>query len=315
MAVILILAAGAAAWLSWFTGADPITTATWRGTALPSPNQWLPVHSTATLLINALVLLSCGATMIWINGWFSILRSFSVTFVGLFLVMTAATPGVATVFQGGSLLAMTMMLAMLLMYSVYNTPKRGSRRIFLAFFLIAGGALMQYGFAVYIPVFLIGIGQMRALKFRTLAAAALGVITPLWLWWAFAPGLPSLHIPQLDNPFAPLTLMERIRFFATVGLTLFAGLIMGSYNLLKIYSYNAKARALNGLLTVMSVTTGIAALADWSNMPFYVPLLNVCVAFQAGHFFHITINHRTGYVTMLTLIALYAALWVWSIMA
>lgn len=313
MALLLAVVAAAAAWASWITGSDVMTFMARRGFALASPSAWLFGKPLASFAANAATLLATAAAMMWINSRYNILRSFSVTFIGLFLLMTAATPTVAVRFTGGSLMALTAMAAMLLMYSVYNNPRRGTRRIFLVFTLLTAGALTQYGFLVYVPVFLMGIGQMRAVKFRTLTAAVLGIVTPLWLWWAFWPdGFPTLHVPELDNPFATLTRADRIRFFATIGTTLFTGLILGAVNLMKIYSYNAKARALNGLLTVIGVITGLAALADWSNMPFYVPLLNVCVAFQAGHFFHISMKHRRGYLTILILCVIYTALWVWS---
>lgn len=267
----------------------------------------------ASFAANTATLLATGVIMALVNSRYNILRSFSVTFIGLFLLMNAATPTVTARFTGGSLMALTAMTGMWLMYSVYNSPKRGSRHIFLVFMLLSAGALTQYGFLVYIPVFLAGIGQMRAMKARTLTAAALGIITPVWLWWAMWPdGFPAFRIPELDNPFGTLTTIDRIHFFATIGVTLFTGLILGSINLMKIYSYNAKARALNGLLTVIGVITGLAALADWSNMPFYVPLLNMCVAFQTGHFFHISMKYRWGYLTILSLTAIYAGLWVWS---
>ncbi len=315
MAVILAIAAGIAAMLSWSAGDEVMTFPSDRGPALPSPNLWFEAGSAASFGINALILLiSCG-TMIFINGRYNILRGFSVSFAGLFLLMTAATPGIATVFQGGSLLALAALLGTLLFFTIYNAPKRGSKRVFLTFFLITAGALTQYGFLILLPVFLIGMGQMRVLRFRDLVAAGIGVIAPLWLWWAFSPGFPSLHAPEFDNPFAPLTLIERIRFLATVGVTLLTGFLLGGYNMVKVYSYNAKARALNGLLAVTGVATGIAAIANWSNMAFYVTLLNVCVAFQAGHFLNLNINNRTGYISTLVLVVLYGGLWLWNLTA
>ena len=312
MAGLLAALALTASWISWISGADVMSFIAHRGFALESPSQWLFGHPLSSFVTNICVLIATAATMAWINNQYNILRSFSVTFIGLFLLMNAATPAVSTRFAGGTLLALIVMVAMLMMYSVYNSPRRGAKRIFLVFLLLAAGALTQYGFMVYIPVFIMGIGQMRAVKFRTLTAAALGIVTPLWLWWALWPdGFPTPQVPELDNPFATLELSDRIHFFATIGVTLFTGLILGAFNLMKIYSYNAKSRALNGLVTVIGVITCVSALVYWTNMPFYVPLLNVCVAFQAGHFFHISIKYRWGYLTMLLLCVIYTGLWIW----
>lgn len=315
MAAILAVMACAAIWVSWVSGSDVMVFGPGRGFALPSPAAWLFGHPAGSLAVNVTLLGACAALMAVVNSSYNIVRSFSLTFVGLFLLMTAASPSAAARFTGGTLLAAAALLGMLLMYSVYNRPKHSSRRVFLVFLMFSALGLTQYGALVYIPVFFMGIGQMRVLNMRTSLAALLGTVTPLWLWWAFWPGeFPLLHAPQLDNPFATLSLNERLHFFAAVAVTLFTGLIMGSFNLVRIFSYNAKARALNGLLTVTGVITGLAALVDWSNMTFYIPLLNVCVAFQAGHFFHICMRNRWGYASVLVLVAVYSGLWVWSLL-
>ncbi|MBD5317516.1 MAG: hypothetical protein HDS11_07605 [Bacteroides sp.] len=314
MAVLLAVVAALLLWLAGSLGSDVVISAAARGFALPSPNLWFAGEPAAASWTNILLILAISTAMIWINGRYNILRSFSVTFVGLFLLMMAALPDVTLGFQGGTLLALAVLTGISLFYSSYNTPNRGSKRFFLTFAILAAGGLFQYGFAVFIPVFIIGLSQMHALRLRTLLAALLGIITPLWLWWGITPGeFPMPRIPQLDNPFEALGLYERIRFISTVGVTLFAGLILGSYNLVKIYSYNARGRALNGLLTLVSVITGVACVVDWTNVAFYVTLLNVCVAFQAGHFFHINIKSRTGYVTMLVLAVIYTSLGIWSL--
>lgn len=313
MAVLLAVAATIMA-LAGLSPATAIPFAADRGLAIPSPNLWFGSTGFGAFL-SFMLMAGCAALMIWLNARYSIVRNLSNTFAGLFMLMTAASPAVALEFQGSTLLAIVVTTAIALFYSAYNVPNRGSKRIFLSFALLSAGALCQYGFAVFIPVFIIGIGQMRALKLRTLLSMTLGCITPLWLWWCFSPGFPSLSLPELTNPFEALPRADAIRFFVTVGLTLLVGLIIGGYNMIKIYSYNAKARALNGLLSLVGIATGAAMLIDWTNAPFYVALLNSCVAFQVGHFFNINSTLRVGYIVLLALIAFYAGVWIWGVAA
>lgn len=84
---------------------------------------------------------------------------------------------------------------------------------------------------------------------------------------------------------------------------------MGIFNLIRIYSYNGRSRAFNGFITLTAVVTVALILADSVNTLSYLPLLNVCAAMQAGHFFTI-INRRRTYVPVLCLIAVYVALYI-----
>ena len=101
-------------------------------------------------------------------------------------------------------------------------------------------------------------------------------------------------------------------FYAAVAVTIVCGGLLGMFNLIKIYSYNARARANNGFITLSAVVTVALIFADSANAVAYVPLLNVCAAIQTGLFFSIN-NHRKSYIGIFVVLAAYAALYCWNV--
>lgn len=103
-------------------------------------------------------------------------------------------------------------------------------------------------------------------------------------------------------------------FLAAVAFTLVLGFMLGMVNLIKIIGFNAQARAYNGLLSLISIATGVFAIINFTNLAFYVTLLNACVAFQVGHFFRFTAMRR-GYLFMLAFMAVYLGLYFWALLS
>lgn len=311
MAVLISIAA--LCMMLWSASARQVVVLTAdRGLAIASPDKWFNPDGSSSFVVNLLTILGCAVMMAWLNASFNILRSFSVTFVGIFLLMTAATPLETSLFQGASLLAFGVLTAMSLMLSVYGKASM-SRRVFLAFTIISAGTLVQYAFVIFLPVMFLGLVQMRVMRPRTFIAALLGVITPWWLILAFSPASawPCIHLPQFENIFPTWPIERTARLWITLAITLSLSLVLGILNLLKIITYNAKARAVNGLLTTVTIAAGIMSLIDFTNMPAYIILIDACAAFQIGHFFTINIARR-AYIAVLAIIATYIALFVWT---
>lgn len=308
-----ILAVTALCMMLWSHADGDVTILTAdRGLSLPSPDKWFAPAGSATFTVNLLTIFACGILMAWLNASFNVLRSFSVTYVGIFLLMTATTPIESVMFQGASLLALGVLTAMSLLLSVYSAPAL-SRRVFMAFAILSAGALVQYSFVPFIAVMLAGLAQMRVMSAKSVTAALLGILTPWWLTLAFSPAVewPCIHAPQFDNIFPGWPLERTARLWVTLAVTLGLGLVLGIMNLVKIITYNAKTRAVNGLLTLVSITAGLMSLVDFTNMPVYIILVNTCTAFQIGHFFAIN-TARRAYIPVLVIIAAYTGLFIWT---
>jgi hypothetical protein len=163
-------------------------------------------------------------------------------------------------------------------------------------------------------VFIIGSAQMRIFSFKTLLAIGIGIIAPVWILWGFdLISLRDIKLPHFVNVFSAIDSKEMLQLLVTVGVTVIATFVFGALNLVRVFNYNSKTRAYNGFISIMSFVTIILVLADYTNCATYIPLLNCCAAFQMGHYFAIN-NYQRSYIAILGIIAVYIALYWWSVM-
>ncbi len=283
-----------------------------RTIAFPTPDSWLDNQS-LSMWINMIIILCIGAEMILINRHFNLLRTTSAFFAAYFVFTTACTPTVMGQLSASSILALITMGSVWLMFSIYGL-RISTRRVFLIFFMIGMGQLIEYTFALYIPIFIAALGQMRIFGLKKILAAIMGNITPAWISWGLGiiqrPTLPHF---EFTHPAQLLDTPQQWPMLAAAALTLLTGFIFGNLNLIKIIGFNAQARAYNGILIMLSISTGLFAIVNFTNLPFYMTLLNACVAFQVGHFFRFTVMRR-GYIAVVTLMASYLAIYLWAMM-
>ena len=237
---------------------------TWR--ALPSltPSGWLGFMPELSWGVNFAVLSATAWAMIAINRQFNILRTLSVFFAAYFLFITCSTPFMSCFAGTSSVLAACMIFCMWILFTLYNEP-HSNRRIFLIFAILSVGTLYDWKFLFFIPLFVIGLAQMRILRTKKIIAALIGIFTPPWIVF----GLDLMPIPQLPHIFfTPPTILlqspEALPFLCTVLLTMAIGFLLGSINLLRILGFNARARAYNGFLALLGIYTGILAIINFT---------------------------------------------------
>lgn len=263
--------------------------------------------------LGASLLLMCGSMLILsiINGVFNLLRSTTLLFVGLYAVMQAATPLVSVHFTGGLVLNFVMMMALTLMYTTYMNAER-NKRVFLAFFIVAFGGMALYAFTPYLLVLLVGCAQMRCLRLRSFIAAILGIVTPLWLMWGFGVvSIDMLQPPHFSSIFEHLDSPDTTHLLITASITIIASLIITLGNLVKVYNFNARMRAFNGLFATITLATILLCVVDYGNIIAYMPLLNCCTAMQVTLMFRI--RGGRSYLPVLLLLIAYAGLYIWSL--
>lgn len=310
MAVLITLAAIFMTVQAYAFGAiSPITD--FRTVAFPAPGAWIS-EAWLSMWVNIVLTLGVATVMILINRHFNLLRTTSIFFAAYFMFTCACVPTVMGQVRASALLALIVMAGVWLMFSVYNSGV-SSRRVFLVFFLIGLGQLAEYTFVLYIPLFIAALGQMRIFRFKKILAAVLGNITPAWIVWGLGlAGQPEIPHFEFTPPALILSQPQAWPMLAAVALTLLTGFFLGSVNLIKILGFNAQARAYNGVLSLLSIATGIFAIVNFTNITFYITLLNACVAFQVGHFFRFTVMRR-GYIIVISLMAAYLAIYAWAI--
>ena len=248
-----------------------------------------------------------------INSTFNLLRTSSLLFLGVFAVMEAASPLISTRLCSGMAVAVIVLLSMGLMYSVYQRPASGSRRIFLVFFMLSAGTMVQYAFLAYLPVFLLGCVQMRCFRLRTLMASLAGVVTPWWMLWGF--GLldwSDVDFPAGFSIFSDLDTGDKAQLISVIVVTVITGFALTLTNMVKVYSYNARSRSFTGLLVLVTIATLLMTMIDIANVTTYLTLLNCCVAFQTALCFRINVENR-GYIPVVVILSCYLILYVWSL--
>lgn len=279
-----------------------------KGVALPSANMWIQTGGAdffAGLAGSALTV----AVMLMLNQIYNVLRSMTYLFVALFSMMQLATPDLMTEFYTGTLLSIVVPACLLLLFSCFRQPQ-SARRIFLIFCTLSACSATQYCFAVYIPVFLLGLAQMQIFSGRTLTASLLGLITPWWIMLGFGIiDVADIHLPHLVSIFAVTDHADAIMMLVALGITTFAMLVCYILNLLKTIAYNARARAFNGAFSLVALFTLTAICVDFRNIISYIPLLNFSAAMETAHYFT---THRAekSFIPVYILLAAYATIYV-----
>lgn len=268
----------------YFFDTPPARLSDYKGLALSSANEWFGngiVDFAAAITGFA----ACAFTMVLLCKVFNVLRSLTWLYIALFAVMQMATPDLAVQFYSGTLLSVAVGAGLLLLFSCYRNPNP-SGPVFLIFLGLSFLTATQYSFALYIPVFLIGCAQMRIFNGRTLTAALLGIICPWWIMIGFGLISPSdIHLPALVSVFSVIDYHDTLLLLATAGLTAFLTILSFVLNVLRTIAYNARARAINGVFALLSLTTIAAMCVDFHNLLSYIPLLNFCAALQVAHYF------------------------------
>ncbi|MDE5784923.1 MAG: hypothetical protein K2H98_00160 [Duncaniella sp.] len=269
----------------------------------------LPFSLAIPAWASALLLLAVTVIMYYINRRFNILRSTRIVYAGLFMLMCGASPAPDNESALSALLAIAMLTSLSVFYSLYHRP-RNRRKVLLISVMLGIVALLHRAAVLYLPVLILGLTQMRIFNIRSLAALFIGLLTPAWILWAIfdADFTFSLSVWN-ESPWKFFSSPAMWQPFAAAIVALLTGFIMGMMVLIKVFTLNARARALNGFLALMAVASGLFIIADYENIYFYLTLLNALVAFQIAHFFRLN-RHRSGYLSVTLLILLYAAIYV-----
>lgn len=277
-----------------------------RGLALPSANEWFP-NATLDFAAGLAGTAATALIMVLLNKIYNVLRSYTYLYLALFAAMQLATADLLTQFYSGTLLAIIVPLCQMLLFPCFREPML-TRHVFVIFLLLSFFTATQYCFALFFPVFLIGLGQMRIFNARSLLAAVMGAVTPWWLMLGFGLIEPqNIALPVFTSIFSEIGSEDTLLLLVTIGITVFAMLICYVFNLLKTIAYNARARAINGSFTLTALFTVAATCIDYRNILSYVPLLNYCAAMEITHFFS-THKGEKSFIPVFILLAAYAAI-------
>lgn len=264
-------------------------------------------------LLSSLALLISGGIMALNDRSFNILRSPARMDVGLFVFAACAASGALGFSMTGCILCVTVLLCLMIMYTTYYRVN-ANRRVFLVFFLLSAGSVLQYSFAAFIPVMLVGCRQMRCLNFRSVLAAIIGIVTPYWILWGFGVmSIDDFMPPRIVWPslsvFSTFTVPQLISIFTAVITALLAMI----YNLVQMLGRNARTRAFNGILASLTFWTVLMTVIDFGHALSFMPLLCAFAAMQLTLFF-VTNQNKRSYIAVLLFVVLIVAVCVWNVM-
>lgn len=283
-----------------------------QGICLPPPALWplsRVVDVVGGIALNAAVLVVIAL----INKGFNILRSNTRLELGLFAIMAAAVPRLVVNVNSGIFVAVAVCISIFLLFSTFDNPA-GVRRVFLAFMILSLGAAMQYCFVIYLPLLWVITAQMRIFNIRSFLASVFGIMTPWIILLGFGiVGPHDFHMPEVTGIFRTFEEDSAIYFLAVTGFTSFLLIASIVLNISKTISYNARARAFNGALSLLSFVTIIAIAVNYNNLLAYLPLLNVCAACQLAHLF---VNHKfeRQWIAVFAVCICYIAFYIWRIL-
>lgn len=282
-----------------------------RGLLYPSTNTWLS-QGWASAIASLCVTMVVAAAASALNKRYNIMRSLTSLWATMYIVMVCGFPSICGQFSGATLLPAIFVIASALLYRTYDNPGR-RRSLFLIFFILSGASLFQYGYMFYIPVFAIGMIQMKVMNLKSLLAAAMGVITPPWV--LFGSGLAdidSVQWPEFVNSLTVIESRDKILLLAGLGFTALLGVGFFMGNVMKLLSYNARNRAFNGFPAIGLIFTIIFIVVDYHNLALYSSLLCLLTAYQAAHFFS-SRRQPQSYIVILTLMASYYLLYIFAL--
>lgn len=251
--------------------------------------------------INMAVLALIMLMLVYINRRFNVMRSQLTIYTGLFMLLTAANPPLSSTFSASTLLAIALLYTMVLYYTVYNL-RRQIRPVYLGAFVVGSVGLVSYPVFLYIPVLLIMLIQSRVFSLRSIAAVILGALTPIWIAWGFG-WLDTdirLHF-YLTDPRLLISSPEWTQLTITAAATLLIGFFTGFSVLLKVMTFNARSRMLNGMLTLLASFSGLFMIINFENILLYMTTLNATVAFQTAYYFRLR-KGRSGYLMVILVI-------------
>lgn len=276
-----------------------------RGILFPSPNNWF-ADRTISFAVNLGMIVLMAASAVGLNRVFNIMRAQTAIWATFFVVAQTAIPSLSTVFTGGTLFCSVLIAATALLFTCFDNNE-SSRKVFLIFYLLSSAATFQYAAVFYIPVMVFGMAQMRIITLRSILAALLGIICPLWI--LFGCGIvrfADIRMPEIVNIFTRIDVADMALVLSVVAITIILGIMSVSGTVMKVVSYTAKYRASNGFWIIMLIATIALLIVDFNNLSIYIALLEFVTSYHLAHFF---VSHRNprSYIGILTIFAFYFA--------
>lgn len=275
-----------------------------RGIALPSANLWLAGDGWLQPAVNLALTLGICLLMDALSRAYNLRRSTSALAPTFFLLMMLSTPSLLLNLTTGTVLSAVLLGCLFLLYSTYG-QRWATHPVFLIFLILSAMTMTQYCYIAYMLVFAVGAIQMRAFTGRMFMAMILGLITPWWILAALsAVTTVTVQIPDLSMFLTEFRIEDNAQLLFSVGLSVLLLVVAWIGNFQVMIAFNAHKRAYNGTLTVLMLVTLLAAMADFSNLTVYTPVIFMLSAFQLERLLGAR-KARAGNIAIITVMVVY----------
>lgn len=255
-----------------------------------------------TTVVNVSCIVASMLLLQLLNKVFRILQGVTSAMATAFLLLQLGNVQVLTGPATAGVMCLATTVMCFAVFASFQQPQ-SQRAVFFVMALTTLGVLMQWHFLCLVPVMLVGFAIMRALNFRSVLAALVGVATPLWIVLGLGiVGPRNFYWPDISCLWAtPVTQADAVAL-VTAAVTVLATIALTAVNMVQTISFKRQMRAYNGFFIVTSLVASALLALDYPHLSLYLPLLHLGLAVQVGHFY--TISHsqrRYALMAVLTL--------------
>lgn len=301
--------------MSWcsYTFMPPDSVGSDMGLCLPSPSQW-PLPPLMGKVFELLLTGLCVLLAVSLNARFTLIPGTGVLYATVFLIVAGAIPKLNSGPGTPGLLLCTVLICTHLLFSLYGR-RNASRGLCVIFSLLSWGSMIQYSFALLMPIFVLGAIFIGVLRLKEFISVILGIITPYWIIFGLGIVQPEqFHIPALTNLLgdfaAPGTL-----FYIMIGqaLAAFVCLLLTASNALVPSTTGTQHRSYTAFINLLGIAMVWFMLFDSANLLAYTYTLALCLGFQCARYASLP-RHKFAYLPVIVCLPLFLALFVLSIL-
>lgn len=291
--------------------APMVTTDSFMGFCLPSPNLWLHDHIVSHV-VNALLVFGAVPFIALLNKQYNFVQGGGMVMPAVFILFSSINFFVSSEFCSATVV---LWLTLLSLWSLFGTAGKSNatQDYFLIATFLSVGSMVQYAFIPGIAAFLIAGFIIRSLHPKELMAYLLGLVAPYWV--AVGLGLVPLQyfrLPQFSNLFTEVG--SRTDLFVMIvgmGIAFLISALICMNNAVRLYAGNSTIRRYNNAINVAGFLSALCMMIDFNNLFAYAGILNFFMAVQLGNLFALNrmpkANLLFGLVCVLCL-AFYAVL-------
>ena len=245
------------------------------------------------------------------NNAYRLIKSSTWYFVTLFFIALSPFAPLLSTLQPASLLGLTVVLTSALLFSTLARPK-GTFSIYTIFLLLATAALAVEETLYFIPLFYVGMIQMRCINIKTVVASRLGRITPNWIMFGVdlaSPAIPNIQLFEVG--ISEILKSMPLPQIAAAILTLTVGVAFLFTSISRSMAHSTARRARFGFLDLMLLNTLILIIIDAANISTYLTLYTLVWTFMAAHTFSVRTNSNHS-IALIVIPVIFIAVSVWN---